>query len=234
MRLVSSVKLEPSDSSRRLIARSATRGELAFGADEEKTFFQSEHERNLLAILRNTPSVTKATWEPFTLRYFDHLRQKSCTYTPDYLIELETNEGTRQLLVEIKTKRDYNRTAREFAARYRAAERWAEMQPATSFKVITDKWMHAVGLRNYQQIDAVRTRNIPAAHLDTVRQAIVNHTLLSVSQIIALAVNEGMERAQIMPALWKLVSLGELTFDLSWPLDLETEIHAGKTRSPFE
>ena len=234
MRLISSVKLEPSDSSRRLVARSATRGELAFGADEEKTFFQSEHERNLLVILRNTPSIIKATWEPFTLRYFDHLRQKSCTYTPDYLIELETNKGPRQLLVEIKTKRDYNRTAREFAARYRAAERWAEMQPATSFKIITDEWMHAVGLRNYQQLDAVRPRNISAPHLDIVRQAIINHTLLSVSQIMTLAVDKAMERARIMPALWKLVSLGELTFALSRPLDLETEIHAGKTQSPFD
>lgn len=234
MRLVSSVRLEPSDSSRRFIARSATRGEFAFDVGEEKTFFQSEHERNLLVILRNTPSVIKATWEPFTLRYFDHLRQKSCTYTPDYLIELETNEGARQLLAEIKTKRDYYRTAREFAARYRAAERWAELQPATSFKIITDQWMHVVGLRNYQQLDAVRTRNIPAPHLDIVRQCIINHTLLSVSQIIASAVDKGMERAQIMPALWKLVSLGELTFDLSRPLDLETEIYAGKTQSPFE
>lgn len=227
MRLVSRVRIGPSGTARRLVARSATRGLLNVTEGQEATFFQSEQERDLLVLCRNSSEVRSVTWEPFRLHYFDHTRKREASYTPDYLIEYETGGHIKRLLVEVKTVREYHRRRGEFAARYRAAERWAEMQPVTAFKVATDVWMQEVGLESYKRLDQVRRREVPDIHLDTIRSQFFAAEVLSLRAIIGTAATRGLHQAFVMPAVLKLVSLGLLAFDVRRPLTLESKFHEG-------
>jgi len=219
---VSNISIRPSGGDRRKVARSATRGELRIRDGHPPVFYQSVHEQNFLVICRCDPNVLRVRWEPFTLEYFDHCEDRNASYTPDYLVDLDGKTGIRQMLVEVKTQRDYNRTRDAFAARYRAAERWAEIQPSMSFKVATDRWMKDVGLENFNLLDSVRDRAIDAGHLEVVQKEILTDRGLTLAAIFKRAVKRGVPKGLVMPTVLKLAHQGKVGFDVRQPLTMET------------
>jgi len=161
-------------------------------------------------------------WEPFTLSYYDHREEQKASYTPDYLVDFDEGHGIRQMLVEVKTLRDYNRSRDALAAKYRAAERWAELQPSMNFKVATDRWMKDVGLENFKLLDSVRNRSFNIDHLELVRKEIVNDKGLTLARIFERAIKCGVPKGLVMPVVLKLAQQGKVGFDVRQPLTMET------------
>ena len=220
--LVSNISIRPSGGDSRKIARSATRGELKVRDGQAPVFFQSVHEQNFLIICRCDPNILRVRWEPFTLSYYDHREERKASYTPDYLVDFVDGHGVDHMLVEVKTLRDYNRSRDDFAAKYRAAELWAEIQPSMSFKVATDRWMKDVGLENFRLLDSVRNRSLEADHLEVVRKEIINDKGLTLERIFERAINCGVPKGLVMPVVLKLAQQGKVGFDVRKPLTMET------------
>ena len=220
--LVSNISIRPSGGDSRKIARSATRGELKVRDGQAPVFFQSVHEQNFLIICRCDRNVLRVRWEPFTLSYYDHHEDRKASYTPDYLVDFENANGVKQMLVEVKTLRDYNRSRAAFAAKYCAAEDWAALQPSTTFKIATDRWMKDVGLENFKLLDSVRDRSLNTDHMELVRKEIFNNKGLTLESIFERAIRCGVPKGLVMPVVLKLAQQGKVGFDVRQPLTMET------------
>lgn len=216
-----------------LIARSATRGFVNIGDPKVPTFFQSEHERNFAILCKHGQPGCRLTWEPFSIAYFDIERGKQRKYTPDYLVEFPTDEGTTRLLVEVKTMRDYRRDRHQLSVPYLAAEKWASSQPRTRFKVATDVWMKEMGLPNFLALEAAENRKFDACDLDGMLQLILNHNRLSLSETLRLCRDMSKKPKAAVPVLLRLVSERKLAFDIRRPLDKDSIFYAGQIDNLF-
>ena len=234
MRLASDIRLEPSRRQRAPAAVSATRGFLPIRQQRAPIAFESSFERDLLVICGATPQVLSVVREPFSIRFLDQRSGKYRVYTPDFLVSLRSGPSA-ELLVEVKRHEDQRRYGLRDAARHDAARLWAEQRKARRFAVITDNWMTAAGLDQFRLIQAHATTSVGAV----LAAEIVNEiselgwlTTLSVCERLGAA--SGLTWTRAMPMMLALVAAGQLSFDVTQALTLETPIHAGSIANPFD
>jgi TnsA endonuclease N terminal len=234
MRLVSEVRLMPRNPHRKLPQSSAVRGILTVPFSNAPVQFQSEMERNFVVICRNSVEVMGLVREPFSVSFHDHAANQRRIYTPDYLVRYRSREGgTRQTLVEVKTDADFWRTIETNRPSYIAAQIWAETQPDTRFEIATDRWMKEIGLANILLLDAIRNREFDNDQLTMFRDFFLNGKSLTPLAAKAAAKSALLGADLAMPALLKLVTLGELAFDLSEALQEDTQFYVGKIKRTF-
>ena len=101
--------------------------------------------------------------------------------------------------------------------------------------MITDNWMTAAGLDQFRLIQAHATTSVGAV----LAAEIVNEiselgwlTTLSVCERLGAA--SGLTWTRAMPMMLALVAAGQLSFDVTQALTLETPIHAGSIANPFD
>lgn len=234
MRLVSDVRLIARKPDRKLPQSSAVRGSLSVPFAVAPVQFQSEMERNFIVICRNAAEVIGLTREPFSVSFHDHTKGRRRVYTPDYLVRYRARDGTaKQLLAEVKTEADYWRSIETNRPCYVAAQIWAETQPHTRFEIATDLWMKEVGLTNILLLDAIRDRHFGNEQLTMFRDFFVNKKALTPRVAKAAAKSALLSADLVMPALLKLVTRGELAFDLGETLHEETQFYVGEIKRTF-
>jgi len=234
VRLASNIRLEPSRRQLAPAAVSATRGFLPIRQQRIPIAFESSFERDLLAICGATPQVRTVVREPFSIRFLEHRSGRDRVYTPDFLISMRSGL-VAELLVEVKRDEDHRGYGLRDAARYDAAQLWAEQRQGRRFAVVTDKWMAAAGLAQFRLMHAHATTSVDAFVAAEIINEIVEHglsTTLSVCE--RLGAESGLTWNRAMPMLLALVASGQLRFDVKQALTLETPIYAGSIPNPFD
>ena len=101
--------------------------------------------------------------------------------------------------------------------------------------MITDKWMAAAGLEQFRLVHAHATTRfdaVLAAELVNEISELGWLTMLSVCERLGAA--SGLTWNRAMPMMLALVAAGQLSFDVTQALTLETPIHAGSIPNPFD
>lgn len=234
MRLASNIRLEPSRRQRTPAAVSATRGFLPIRQQRAPIAFESSFERDLLVICGATPQVLSVVREPFSIRFLEQRSSKDRVYTPDFLISLRSGP-IAELLVEVKRHEDQRRYGLRDAARHDAARLWAEQRQARYFDVVTDKWMTAAGLDQFRLIHGhAATRFDVAVAAEIVNEISELGWLTTLSVCERLGAASGLTWNRAMPMMLALVAAGQLRFDVTQALTLESPIYAGSIPNPFD
>lgn len=181
-----------------------------------------------------TPQVLSVVREPFSIRFLEQRSGKDRVYTPDFLVSLRSGP-IAELLLEVKRQEDQRRYGLRDAARHDAARLWAEQRQARRFAVVTDNWMTAAGLDQFRLIyahAATRSDAVLAAEIVNEISELGWLTTLSVCERLGAA--SGLTWNRAMPMMLALVAAGQLRFDVTQALTLETPIHAGSITNPFD
>lgn len=219
---------------------SATRGSKIHETSGLKVQYQSSFERDFVDICRFAKEVQSIRWEPFTLNYHDLIDDKPRTYTPDYLVEIETTPGARRhLLVEVKRMRALQRVQGQSVPTIQsrallAGDIWAQQQPNAKMFIVTDTWMKNIGLKNIKLILRSVIQQPDFAIRRCISQQFINHDCRTLSEINQLCIERGHDHQLIVPMLMEMCWRDEINFDVSLPLSKETRFYVDHRHQIFD
>ncbi len=188
--------------------------------------FESSLERDLLIQLDFDLNVARFEEQPLRVPFVDKAGRPH-SYTPDILIFYRTDivpaKGMPPVLAEVKYRQDLFANWKELkpkfiAARAFAREREWRFRILTEIEIRTPYLENAKFLRQYRRVESDWDR----VHLllDT-----LNELRATTPNALTLACfKDPMNRAELIPMLWKLVAQCRIGCDLNLPLTMETPI----------
>lgn len=203
-------------------ALSAARGVLRVPFDGPPVGFESSIERDFLVLCRVEPRVRAVQAQQLRFRYFDRGRGRERRYTPDFVVDLAEDDGrVRRVVVEVKRHQDLWRSRRMMHAQYAAARVWAASQPLTTFRVVTDRAM-AGWISNARLLSPLLDRPHDAELLEILRRAFGEFEERRLADIVSIARQLGFNSPAVLPAIYRMMAVGEFQYDRSQPITLRT------------
>lgn len=186
--------------------------------------YESTLEADCFTLFEFDPNIRSYEEQPIRIEYTDR-SGRSRRYTPDALVtyrtDIEPAHRRRPLLCEIKPRESFVGRWREWREPLRAGRAYAE-QRGWDFKVLTEREIRTPYLVNarfllpYQQSPAEATREqILHDVLYELRQCDVETLLLA-------ACHDRWNRAELLPALWRMVAWGDVGCNLDEPLTMRS------------
>jgi TnsA endonuclease N terminal len=197
-------------------SRRAITGRLAALKAIGPAHYESALERDYLITLEADPTVLAYEIQPVRLGYRD-ITGQARRYTPDVLV---FRQGDVVELVEVKYVADIQALRVEHRERWVMAAHYAREQ-GWHFRLITERHARTPRARNWLFLSAFRVM-APSPDLLTRLQGV-----LAVSGPVPISVwLSQLEEpaAEVLPFVWHLLCLGQVTVNLDQPLSLETTV----------
>lgn len=201
--------------------------------------FQSSIERGFVQLCDFANEVRHVAWEPFSIEFRDLVHDRTRTYTPDYLVEIDDHEDRRyRYVVEIKERREADRIAEAGSASpagraHVAMMRWCREQTDCSFLLVTDDKLAEKGLPNAKAI-LDRTAHTPEqALLDLVLSGRLGEFPATLGSVIANAARHGYSRGEVVSAVLYVCAIDKLWFDIAEEWSETTILARGSRRRVF-
>ena len=122
--------------------------------DPSKIICRSLWERNVCKFCDSSSNILKWSFEEIIIPYVNPLDQKTHNYSPDFVIQFESNKQLKTWMLEIKPKKQTylkeNASKRDKitwivnSAKWEAAQKYCEKHKM-EFKIITEKEIFANG-----------------------------------------------------------------------------------------
>lgn len=188
----------------------------------EPLAYESTLERDLYQLLDFDDYVTQITSQPVTIEYASPEIGIS-TYTPDSYVHYHKESGKKPMLVEVKYREDLRKTWAQERYKYKAAIRYAN-QRGWRFKILTDVEIRSDYLENAKYL--ANYINLQADQRAALKMISLCEQAGSTSpnEILSAMCHSKVERAELLPILWHLISTGSIHTDLSRPLTMKSEI----------
>ena len=202
-------------------AVSAVRGLMTVGPEGPLVPFESELERRFLVIARLDRRVTSVRAQPFSLLFDETASGKARRYTPDFLVHFAANGELpfKELLVEVKARRDLFRARRRLRAPMAAAQVWADQAFGRAFHVITDVRM-ATGswLHNAEILSAHLDRQYELAFLEQCLSLLAHDREARLETLLQRAQQRNLNHKAVLSALYHLIARRVLDVELGVPI----------------
>lgn len=188
----------------------------------EPLAYESTLERDLYQLLDFDDYVTHITAQPITIEYTSPELGVG-TYTPDSYVHYHKDSGQKPMLIEVKYRRDLKKIWPQERYKYKAAIKYAK-QRGWRFKILTeieirsDYLENAKYLTNYIHLQVDQRKALKMISL--CEQVGVT----SPNEVLNAMCHSKIERAELLPILWHLVSTGSIHADLSHRLTMKSEI----------
>jgi len=199
---------------------------------QSMTAFESSLERDFLLLLDFDPDVEFYEEQPVKITYHDD-RGRRRTYTPDVFVRYRTDrlqaQHTQPHLWEVKYRDDLRQHWAEYRPKFRVAQRYAR-QRGWRFRVVTERHIrtpyldNVKFLRSYQPIpinERYRTQFLHA--LSALKETDPASLLTATSQ-------DRWQQAQMLPMLWQLIAIREVSTNLAQPLTMQSRIWLQESR----
>jgi hypothetical protein len=189
--------------------------------------FESSLERDLFIILDFDRSVASFEEQPLRIPFTDKQGGRH-TYVLDVLIHYHLNAVTghqmEPLLAEVKYRQDLFRNWNDLKPKFKAARAFSRDQGWQRFRIFTENEIrtpyleNAKFLRGYTRIELVPEEvNVLLNTLAALRTA-------TPQSLLEACFTDPMRRAEIMPALWRLIALNHIGCNLDQRLTMESSI----------
>ncbi len=184
--------------------------------------FESKLERDFYMIFEFLSEVVEIEEQPFTLESDDGLR-----YTPDFRLVLEKEGVKRQIIGEVKYRKDLKKNWGKLRGKFQMASDYCMGLEDTEFKIFTDA-CSLIANRDYMyNIHFL----LSFRELDYTAQKILKKNFrkgITVGKLLAKCSDDEYERMRIASSLWYLVRRHAIDADLSRKLSYETVLESFK------
>lgn len=193
---------------------------------EGSIHFESSLERDFAYLLEHDGSVDHYEVQPLKIEWIDQ-KGVARKYTPDFLVFFNSvyqpTQNYKPQLIEIKYRDDLKKKWKELKPRFKAAIDFCKKR-GWDFKIYTEREIH-----NDKLFNARFLQNFVNANYDFDQSVLLKLTLerLKVStpeEIIAACSNNKYLRAELLHTLWSLIAIGNIGYDDSEKLSMQSEI----------
>jgi hypothetical protein len=179
--------------------------------------YESSLERDLMELVRDEPDYVRLDDQPVRIPYGPGGK---LTYTVDALIVWSSDE--RPWLVEVKYREEFDRQWRELRPKLRAAQQYAQ-ERGWHFYVLTEVHIRVPKLKGVRFLHAYRHR--PSE--PTIEKRIIKALKagpLPAKEIVSTVGKRGVDPVDVIPPMWRLVALRQLSIDWDKPITMATSI----------
>lgn len=172
----------------------------------DSQYYESSLERDFLYLVEFDPMVSSFQTQPITIEYVD--QGKNRKYTPDILVKyvgLRKGFNRKNLLVEIKYRDDLKKNWKELKPKFLAAMRYADSQN-WRFKILTEVEIRTNYLENVKFLIRYKNASIDIGLVKEITDCLNNLIESTPNEIITACSRDKNRQAELIPALWFLVS----------------------------
>ena len=182
---------------------------------------ESALERDACCLLEFDPNVTEYVEQPLTIRYVE--LGKTRRYTPDFFVRYATTKPAQ--LIEIKYAQDLRANQAQFASRFMAAKQHAEAE-GWDFNIWTEAEIQTPYLKNAKFLLRFRspTLCVRSEYRHLLLELVAQLSRTTPAEVLTVAFESPQKQAELLPALWYMVSTAQLGCDLSEALTMHSSI----------
>lgn len=239
MRLVDHVRLTPTRKSEIPARVSAETGSYRLRKNGKTVAFQSSIERGFVQLCDFANEVQHIAWEPFSIEFRDLVDDRTRTYTPDYLVEINDQEGQRfRYIVEVKERREADRIVEAggtsvHGRTHIAMMHWCREQTDCSFLLATDDTIAAKGLANAKAITDRASYEPDGEFVDLILSGSLGDFPATLGSTIYHAERFGFVRGEVISTVLHLCASDKLWFDITDEWSDDTVLDRGPRRRVF-
>lgn len=173
-----------------------------------------------MVLLEFDPSVERYEEQPVCIEYTDAAGQQH-SYTPDVLVCHCSNILLPRppTLYEVKYREELFTRWKEIKPKVRAGRAYAR-ERGWHFKLITEREIRTPYLQNAKFLRPYRDIDAEDEGVRLILNALSGAGESTPDQLLADIHKEPFKRAELLPTLWHLVSLGHIAADLNQPLTM--------------
>lgn len=182
--------------------------------------FESSLERDFIYLLEFDKEVFRYVEQPFKLYYYKN--DMSMYYVPDFYVEYWNG---RKELVEIKYQDDLIKNKSKYREKFKIAEVFCK-ENNIEFKIYSEIEIRTHRLFNADFLLSYKKPKYGFNSNDTliVTKVLRTYDLLTVQQVLDLAVKSEDKKAELLYVIWYMVSNYLIYFDNESKLNMETKL----------
>jgi hypothetical protein len=194
------------------------------------TFYESTLERDYFTLLEFDPEVVHWEAQPFRVEWREPTGE-SRSYTPDVAVWYHPWSGRHRhrrrndVIVEIKYREDLRKDWSDLRPRFRAAWRYAR-HCGMRFSIMTELEIRTPLLTNARFLLPYRSPDPIGENHEQLLSRVRRLKLTSPAELLAACTSDRWQQAQLLPALWHLVAMGQIPIDLSAPITMQSQLRA--------
>ncbi len=196
------------------------------GKTPEGWQFESSLERDFMELIRFDLKIESYIPQPLVIEYRDSEDIKR-RYTPDGYIEyrddISLTKGMKNVICEIKYRKDFKASWRTHLAKFRAAKKFCE-ENDYEFKVYTEREIRTPYLDNVRFLYPYREKLLDAAIAERMTEKIHDLRETDPEALMTTLFRDKWKRAELLPVLWYLISTYKVGCELSEPLTMKSKI----------
>lgn len=181
---------------------------------------ESALERDFCCLLEFEWDILGFVEQPVRIEY--ELAGSKRHYTPDFLAHYK---GGLSVLIEVKYQIDLQDNWVQLEPKFLAAKKYA-VDEGWEFRVYTEKDIQTPRLKNAKFL--LRFRNpLTPVRLDYCRlilEAVIQLKMSTLEEIIQIASQNTVQRTELLPVLWHLLSHAIIGADLFRPLTMQSQV----------
>jgi hypothetical protein len=187
--------------------------------------YESALERDMMEIIRFDSSVQSFLPQPLTIEFRNKDGQKR-SYTPDGLIHYkETPQYIAPTLFEVKYRKDFREQWKVFLPKFREAKAYC-MDRGWRFAVFTEREIRTPYLKNIKFLWPFRDRILSLESSKLILRTLGELGDADPKLLLGRLCRDASDQAEMIPALWHLISVGAIGCDLNMPLTMRSLIWA--------
>jgi TnsA endonuclease N terminal/TnsA endonuclease C terminal len=181
---------------------------------------ESELETDFVLLMEGDPNVSRVEAQPVRIDYLD-AAGTARHYTPDFLVTFSNEEPP--LLVEVKYQSELDRKGAQFEDRFAGAGEFAR-QRGWTFEVYTEADIRGPLLRNLKFLRHYQSPGLSGRYTGSVMAQLRDLRLTTPRELLTAITPLPDRQAALLPALWHLVALRQVSVDLHEPLTMQSPI----------
>ncbi|MES2822452.1 MAG: TnsA endonuclease N-terminal domain-containing protein [Pseudomonadota bacterium] len=188
---------------------------------EGDSAFESTLERDFYSLLQFDNNVHRYEVQPLEINYLLDGKQK--TYTPDTLVQYVKSTGLSPTIFEVKYRSDLKENWAILKPKFKATIRYAK-SVGWRFRLVTEHEIRTTYLKNVKFLLSFRKHPINDAHeaLLLIRLAEMRET--NPATLLLAVFRDKWSQAELIPSLWRLVSVGSIGADLNCQLTMSSRL----------
>ena len=184
--------------------------------------FESSLERDLATILEFDEAVLAFQEQPVKLRY-ERAGRRSPPGVPDFLVTYHAYVGRRPLLVDVKYRKELFARWSDLKPRLLAAKRFA-LREGWDYRILTEVEIRTPYLDNARFLLPYRRCAPDPIHEEQLLSALRRLKFSPIQALLETCCVDEWNRAQLIPTLWCLVGLRNISADLERPLTMSSNV----------
>jgi hypothetical protein len=199
-----------------------------------RVHFESTLERDLFIALRFDVNVQSFEEQPVRIEYKDDTG-KARHYTPDVLVryrrDIEPAKHMPFMLCEVKYAEDLKRRAAEYAPKFAAAQAYVKGQ-GWEFRVLDETMIRTPYFENARFLYPYLIQPTNDEYRSRLLQQLFELRLTTPEALLTSIYRDALNRARLIPMLWKLIAEYRIGADLTQKLTMHSQIWAMREDAP--